>query len=99
MSKPRLPSEEKRTGQVLLVPRASGITAADKKALKEIGITVVSMRFCNDARLLSAERLPIDSNALMVSVLKELSSLSGYEGIKSRCFTAICKAIEANSHD
>lgn len=81
--------------QVLLVPRNSGLSRADRDALRVVGIIVVTVRTPHEARLMSAERLPLDSNAMIREVAKILPSLG--ETTKGRILDALCKAINANN--
>lgn len=85
--------------QVLIVPPNNGLSRADRDALREAGILVVTVRTPHEARLLSAERLPIDSNAMLRAVMGAVAaSTGGYsEALRLQILAAIAKAIVANN--
>lgn len=85
--------------QILVLPKNHGLTNADRNALREAGVIVVTVRTPHEARLMSAERLPIDSNEMLRQLTRTIASLGGLnsEGFKAHCFMAIAKAIEANN--
>lgn len=81
--------------QILVLPKNHGLTNADRKALREAGVIVVTVRTPHEARLLSAERLPTDSNEMLRQLVKTVASLGGLnaEAFKAHCFMAIAKAV------
>jgi len=85
--------------QILVVPRNSGLTKADRDELREAGIIVVTVRAPHEARLLSAERLPLDSNDLLRATMKAVAAANGSysEGLRLSIMESIAKAIVANN--
>lgn len=85
--------------QLLVLPAKNGLSDADRDALREAGIIAIELKKPEEARLLMAERLPIDSNQMLRAVMGviagETSSYS--EAMRMKILQAISAAIVANN--
>lgn len=80
--------------RILVVPRGSGLSKEDRKALYEAGIIVVTVKVPADAKLLTSEPFPASSNDLLFAAAKGLEG-SGTT-TKSIAWDALMKAVLAN---
>lgn len=85
--------------QILVVPPDSKLTKAERDDLREAGIIVITLRTPHQARLLTAERLPLDSNDLLRATMKAIAASNGSysEGLRLSIMESIAKAICANN--
>lgn len=86
--------------QILVLPKPSGLSASDKSVLRKAGIVVVEVNSPHQARLLIGERLPIDSNEMLRSVMTVVAANKGdsySRDMRLQIMDGIAKAIVASN--
>jgi len=81
--------------RILVVSVGSGLNRADRDALKEAGIVVVTVKNPHDVKLLSSEPFPATSNDMLVAAIMGLNSCG--VTAKSTAWDALTKALQANA--